>query len=260
MSSGDPAWTRMTESSSKALRTIDKCTNVVKRTMDRVKLHRDVAKAKEKTRVVADEARRAVVQVQESMALMEKYVRLNNGYGSLVSEVASEARRSILTFEKQHEDFVKKVTTIEHEFRHTPDAKADRVRRMEEGEMDELDDQGGLVANDGNRLAVLQEERFAQELHDEIMQERARECNAIAESVTDINEIFKHLNEIVGEQGVQLELIENNASTAEEKTRRGAEELRKAKAHADKSRQRTLIFLMILAIVLIIIVAVFTAK
>ncbi|EPY40909.1 hypothetical protein AGDE_03017 [Angomonas deanei] len=81
------------------------------------------------------------------------------------------------------------------------------------------------------------------------MAERARETQEIAESVRDINDIFQQVNEMVGEQGIKLDLVDRNISVAQTSTSNGVNQLRRANAYQQDSSNNNCLFFLLLAIV-----------
>ena len=102
---------------------------------------------------------------------------------------------------------------------------------------------------------VSEKEKFERELHAELMRDREREVKELCDNVKDINEIFGHIHELVGEQGEKLEHgISIGIEDAERRTRQGAEALEQARQH-NTSAQRRQMCMLISVIVLVLVVA-----
>lgn len=102
---------------------------------------------------------------------------------------------------------------------------------------------------------VSEKEKFERELHAELMRDREREVKELCDNVKDINEIFGHINELVGEQGEKLEHgISIGIEDAERRTRQGAEALAEARQH-NTSAQRRQMCMLITVVVLVLVVA-----
>jgi predicted transcriptional regulator len=73
---------------------------------------------------------------------------------------------------------------------------------------------------------VSEKEKFERELHAELMRDREREVKELCDNIKDINEIFGHINELVGEQGEKLEHgISIGIEDAERRTRHRSQHL-----------------------------------
>eukprot|EP00744_Colponema_vietnamica_P010945 GILI01015406.1.p1 GENE.GILI01015406.1~~GILI01015406.1.p1 ORF type:complete len:188 (+),score=46.59 GILI01015406.1:230-793(+) len=104
-----------------------------------------------------------------------------------------------------------------------------------------------------------QRQLFEQRMHEETLGDRSKEVKEILDNVQDINEIFTHINELVGEQGEKLDTVAVNVESAEEKTRKGVENLREAAKHHRRNRfiQFSVVFIIIVFVA--VVLAVMTA-
>ncbi|EPY23539.1 syntaxin 7 [Strigomonas culicis] len=100
--------------------------------------------------------------------------------------------------------------------------------------------------------APTQKVTFEKDLYDDIMAERVRETNEIAENVKDINEIFQHINEMVGDQGAKLEIVDANVTAAENATRSGNQQLRRAQSYQEKTSRNKVLFMFLIVMIVLV--------
>lgn len=116
----------------------------------------------------------------------------------------------------------------------------------------------------GEQLQLQQQEQVHLAPQDEVdfqealITEREEEIRQIEEGVGDLNVLFQQVAQIVGEQGEQLQTIENNAVNVRDDTRGADYELRSAARYQKNARSKACCLLLILAVIMaIVLLAVF---
>ncbi|KAH9885896.1 t-SNARE [Xylariomycetidae sp. FL2044] len=96
------------------------------------------------------------------------------------------------------------------------------------------------------------------EFQDALITEREEEIRHIEEGVMDLNVLFQQVAQIVGEQGEQLQTIEDNAVNVRDDTRGADYELRSAARYQKNARSKACCLLLVLAVIMtIVLLAVF---
>jgi t-SNARE complex subunit (syntaxin) len=83
--------------------------------------------------------------------------------------------------------------------------------------------------------------------------QREEEIRNIERGITELNDIFRDLGMMVGEQGDQLDLISANIENVAQDHKASDLELRQASRYQKSARNRACCLLMILAIVLTVV-------
>ncbi|KAI1297810.1 t-SNARE [Xylaria venustula] len=122
----------------------------------------------------------------------------------------------------------------------------------------------GASGQQGEQLQLQQQEQAHLAPQDEVdfqdalITEREEEIRHIEEGVSDLNVLFQQVAQIVGEQGEQLQTIENNAVNVRDDTRGADYELRSAARYQKNARSKACCLLLVLAVILtIVLLAVF---
>lgn len=119
---------------------------------------------------------------------------------------------------------------------------------------------GGATSQEGQRGGLQEQEQLRLapqddvDFQDALIIERESEIRNIEQSVGELNELFRDVAHIVGQQGEQLDLIADNVETVRNDTRGADVELRAASRYQKNARSRACCLLIILAIVLTVIV------
>ncbi|XP_032830702.2 syntaxin-16 isoform X1 [Petromyzon marinus] len=92
----------------------------------------------------------------------------------------------------------------------------------------------------------------------EMVEEREREIRQIAQSISELNEIFRDLAHMVVEQGTVLDRIDYNVEQSCVKTEEGLKQLQKAETYQKKNRKMLAILLLFVILVIMILVLVGT--
>jgi syntaxin 16 len=91
----------------------------------------------------------------------------------------------------------------------------------------------------------------------EILAERDKQIRQIAQSISQVVEIFRDLNTMVIEQGTLLDRIDHNIQTAEVHTRQAVTELKDANKQAKSATGKYCIMLMCLAVTCLLLLVLF---
>lgn len=92
--------------------------------------------------------------------------------------------------------------------------------------------------------------------HSDLIQQRDNAITSIAQGVQDVNKIFKDLDQMVNQQGEQIDSIENNMISYATNNQLASHELIKADNYQKSKRKWTCILLFALIIILLIFLAV----
>jgi len=145
----------------------------------------------------------------------------------------TEASRSRATHVKLTRDFRRVEATFKNlqlEVRRKK-AVADAARReREEEERGRMEEMGG--SGQARRMQMqIEEDR----LNEQIMREREQEIRNINQGMHQVNEIYKDLAHIVGEQQEQIDQIETQMDDANVNAEKGLEHIEKANVKADQN-------------------------
>jgi len=113
--------------------------------------------------------------------------------------------------------------------------------------------QGLLESSRRQQLMQIEGER---EFQDALIQDREEGIRQIEATVTEVNEIFTDLANIVHEQGFMIDNIESNIDSTVHQTQEGVNELRKASDNQKKARSKMCWLLLIVAIIAVVITVV----
>ena len=247
----DPAWQRMRDTLSQALGALDRQSNAIKRTTERLFSLKDVAEARKKVEGIILECHDHVAQIHDSTAMLEKYVRLNPTVKTHAVKLCRDAQWSVENLQALRNGFVVKVTQLEKAGQ--KDANR-RSRKDDEDEMTRQHSEGSELLAEERTAAPL---KLDDNISEELQKERTKEMTEIADNLEDIQEIFQHIHTLVGEQGEALEVIDENVTDAEARTRRGAEDLRKARSYQSDARRKWCIFVAALGTFVTLLIIVF---
>eukprot|EP01133_Synstelium_polycarpum_P009023 gene9023-10583_t len=111
---------------------------------------------------------------------------------------------------------------------------------------EEDESQSLMEASRRQQLAQIESER---EYQNSIIQERDEGIRQIEQSITEINEIFLDLSNLVSEQGVMLNTIEHSLESTVMNTTEGVVQIKKASEHQRSARTKMCWLALILFIV-----------
>lgn len=87
-----------------------------------------------------------------------------------------------------------------------------------------------------------------QSLTDEQLQRKDREITHIAQSITDLAQLFNEINDMVIDQGTMLDRIDYNIQNTSDNVQQANQELKIATTYQRRSSRRACIFLLLLVI------------
>jgi hypothetical protein len=240
----DPSVARQSKALIEALAAIDKACSGIRRSTSKVVSMSDVAKERKKVRNLIETCtHQEVPSVHDALRFFDRYLRLHPDFNRGL-KLANEAKTVLNSYQLACDTFYAKCCDVE---------AASRRNDSPDDSGEELTEKVSFL---DSRDKVSQRHEFEANLHDEIVAERNKEVREIAESVRDIHEIFLHINELVGEQGSQLEVIDGQIAASEAATRSAANQLRMARDAQDKSRRNQVVLLVIVIVVVGLVVAV----
>ncbi|GAA5964470.1 hypothetical protein JCM8115_006325 [Rhodotorula mucilaginosa] len=135
------------------------------------------------------------------------------------------------------------------------------ARARVEQEQDRLEPN---VASSAEQLVELQQTRpqvsdAEVDFQEQLIQEREGEIEQIEQGITELNQIFKDLGQIVGEQQSMIDNIETNVISVARDTHGASDQLTQAHAYQRKAGRRMfcllLVFLVVLAVVLLAVLS-----
>ncbi|CUE76151.1 SNARE protein, putative [Bodo saltans] len=238
----DPTVARQSALLVEALGAIEKASSGIRRSTSKVVSTADIVKERRKVRSLIEACTlHEVPSVQDALRFFDRYMRLHPEFNRGM-KLAGEAKSVLNSYQTASDKFYAKCCEVE---------AADR-RDSSQSDAEELTEKASFLDPRGTS----QRHEFEQNLHDDIVSERNKEVREIAESVRDIHEIFVHINELVGEQGGQLEIIDSQVAASESATRNAADQLRMARDAQDKSRRNQVVLLIIVVIIVGLVIAV----
>jgi len=89
---------------------------------------------------------------------------------------------------------------------------------------------------------------------DAIIEEHNREVENLGEQMMAIRDIARDLNNLVGEQGVALNIVEDNVNTAETRVDDGVKHIEEASVLQCVSRKRCCCIIIVVAVVIALII------
>ena len=91
---------------------------------------------------------------------------------------------------------------------------------------------------------------------DSLIEERDQEIKTIQSQMSEVNEIFKDLHQLVTIHEDMIDNIETNISVAKSNTSRAVVEVKKASDYQQKSRSKLCLFLIIVTLILAAVAAI----
>lgn len=161
-------------------------------------------------------------------ASQEKNIK-NNTQMALATKLQELSKK----FKKMQNDYLSRITSQRNKFKGTNIWGEDETNAMD------------IEMGFGQR--TIQMATF----NHEIIEERDKEIEKIAKSVTEIVEIFNDLNTLVMDQGTMIDNIEENIISAEEHVENATNNLKDAKKYAATSGKLMWIILIIILVVIV---------
>lgn len=246
----DPSWQRNCELLARSLQSLDKKTATIRRSANKLLSVKDIQKEREKVTQAASTANSTDVQsIQEQLRLVEHFLRLNPVYNCEGVKLMNEAQTALHNYQFACDNFYKKCIALEGSARRQSSKTA---RTFADDSDDETEKDALLHKERAQKTEML---AFEDSLYQELMAERVRETQEISNNVRDIYEIFEHINEMVGEQGVQLEIVDANVSTAERATGNASRQLQLAQRYQESSCRNKALLIFVLVMFFLVCVA-----
>lgn len=243
----DPSWTRNCQSLTSSLQALDKKMSSIRRSTNKLGSLKDINREREKVKKTTASINSAdVPALEEQLRLVDRFVHLRPNLRTEGVKLMTEAQSVLQNYRNVCDQFYMRCISVEETSRGKMSDRLDHSYEDNSGADDEAAE--ALPKTQVHTQKVT----FEKDLYDDIMAERARETNEISENVKDINEIFQHINEMMGDQGAKLEIVDSNLTAAENATRGGNQQLRKAQQYQETtSRNKVLFLFLILTIVFV---------
>lgn len=218
----DPGWRRSCQSLTGSLKSLQKKASNIRRSTKKIVSTADIAREREKIGECTRSAKNYdVVAIEEALRKMQLFMQLYPSFGAEGAKLMKDAQETVQEYQQVCDAFYRTCLEVEERSRRT------RLQGMEDDDDDEDDESNALLESNRQTYA----RNVEQQLHDEMVAELERETNEISENVRDVNIIFRHIAQLVQEQGVQLDTVDENLMTASRATHNGTQQLERARNH-----------------------------
>ncbi|GMM34990.1 SNAP receptor [Saccharomycopsis crataegensis] len=133
------------------------------------------------------------------------------------------------------------------------DEESNNAALGEEEQEDEPSETTGLLQQQQRQQEQELINRYDMDFHQLLVQQRENNISEIQQGVEEINTIFKDINSLVLQQGVQVDTIENNLTNLANDTQNAAQELTKANNYQERKSRCSCIILVVLSVVVLVI-------
>ncbi|KAI9827003.1 MAG: hypothetical protein M1826_006482 [Phylliscum demangeonii] len=247
--SDDPEFKKITQSLSAQL--FNLTSNIVKLSNQVALLgtKRDTERVRERVHNLLEDTRSGFKDVGEGVKKVQAWEDVSPAQKYTQQKLSREFQSALAEFQTVQRSALEKQRTS---------ARAARTALEEQ-------QSSGNVAASGDQTGELQEQeqlRLAPQsdvdFQDSLIIERESEIRNIEQSVGELNELFRDVAHIVGQQGTQLDMIADNVENVRTDAQGADAELRTASRYQKNARSRMCCLLLILsAIVAVILLAAF---
>ncbi|CCW67480.1 unnamed protein product [Phytomonas sp. Hart1] len=252
MNTYSPGLERNCEHLAKALQSLDRKTASIRRSTNKVISIKDINKERERVKHTTSTANSSDVHViQDQLRQVERLIKLDPNLQMGGVKLMNDAKITLNAYQSACDNFYKRCIAVEESSR---EKRNQKTFSSHDGRPYREDDDAALpLLKEGS--ATTAKMAFEDTLYQEIMAEKNRETQEIADSVKDIHEIFVHINEMVEEQGGQLETVNTNVSMAERATFNANENLRRAHQYQENSCNKKILMLFVIIMFAITFIA-----
>ncbi|GFG38246.1 hypothetical protein Cfor_01887 [Coptotermes formosanus] len=162
---------------------------------------------------------------------------------NVVSSLASTLQELSISFRKSQNSYLRKLNSREERSKQYFDMALDQdFSQGTDWEVDNIDQQFGLGSTAGHlaqqQLLLLEEDNAR------MAAQREHEVRQIVKSITDLNDIFKDLAQMVADQGTVLDRIDYNIEQCQIQVHQGYHQLQKADSYQKKNRKMVCILIL----------------
>ncbi|CCW59531.1 unnamed protein product [Phytomonas sp. EM1] len=256
MNSYSSSWERNFDLLANALQSLDRKTASIRRSTNKVVSIKDINKERERVKQATSTANSSDVQViQDQLRQVERLIKLDSNLNMGDVKLINEAKSTLNAYQSACDKFYRKCIAVEEASREKKSSRT--LSSLHDRSYAEEGDSTLPLLKDGS--AATAKTAFEDDLYQEIMAERVKETQEIADSVKDIHEIFVNINEMVEEQGGQLETVNANVSASERATFNANENLRRAHQYQENSYSNKLLLIFVIFMFVITFIALFSS-
>ncbi|KAJ6002701.1 hypothetical protein N7451_005248 [Penicillium sp. IBT 35674x] len=239
----DPGFDHLAESLSDQIFSLTSNTTRLSSQIALLGTKRDTERVRERVHNLLEETRAGFKEAGEGLKKIQTWEDVNPSQKWTQQKLSSEFKANLDEFqtvqrralEKQRASAVAARTAIEDGEHPSGDADV-QLQEQQLLEQPRLANQGEV------------------DFQETLIIEREEEIRNIEQSVGELNELFRDVAHIVGEQGGQLDIISENVQNVTQDTRGANVELRSASRYQKNARNKACCLFVILAVILLIIV------
>ena len=191
----------------------------------------------------------------------KKLIKINNENNFYLNKsqlfkkekLLNEIKNSLQTFQTNQKNFTNLSKLLNKQLKSTLEETVKTDINILENEHENDNDHNDLNQNDQIIVEVDPINRHEFIHQQNLIIERENEIQNIESGITELNEIFNDLSNIIQEQGTVLDNIEANLYTYSDNVQDANRELRKASYYQKRSRGKKFCFLLILMVMLFLI-------
>ncbi|KAJ5653347.1 hypothetical protein N7490_000350 [Penicillium lividum] len=239
----DPGFDSLAESLSDRIFTLTSNTTRLSSQIALLGTKRDTERVRERVHNLLEETRAGFKETGEGLKKIQTWEDVNPSQKWTQQKLSSEFKANLDEFQ-----------TVQRRALEKQRASAVAARTaIDDGELPSGDSDVQL-----QEQQLLEQPRLANQgevdFQETLIIEREAEIRNIEQSVGELNELFRDVAHIVGEQGGQLDIISENVQNVTQDTRGANVELRSASRYQKNARNKACCLFVILAFILAIIV------